>query len=103
MRHTQCAAGNQTITATDTQSSSNTGTTNNVSVSAGAATHFVGQCLGTATAGTAFNFTVTALDAFNNTATGYSGMVHFTSSDGAASLPADVTLTKWHGHIPASH
>ena len=35
-----------------------------------------------ATAGVAFNFTVTALDALGNTATGYSGTVHFTSTDG---------------------
>ena len=32
-------------------------------------------------------FTVTAKDAFNNTATGYTGPVQFTSSDGSAVLP----------------
>ncbi len=37
--------------------------------------------------GTAFNFTVTALDQFNNTATGYGGMVKFSSTDGAAFCP----------------
>jgi hypothetical protein len=47
----------------------------------------------TATAGSAFTFTVTALDAGNHTATSYSGMVHFTSSDGEAALPANATLT----------
>ncbi|MFX7121297.1 hypothetical protein ABTI10_19370, partial [Acinetobacter baumannii] len=36
---------------------------------------------------------VTALDAFNNVVTGYSGTVHFTSTDAAAVLPADMTLT----------
>ena len=36
---------------------------------------------------------MTALDQFNNTATGYSGTVHFTSSDGQAVLPSDSTLT----------
>jgi len=35
---------------------------------------------------------VTALDAFHNTATGYSGTVHFTSSDLLASLPPDYTF-----------
>src|SRR4029077_16862928 len=34
----------------------------------------------TATAGGAFNFTVTAEDANGNTLTGYTGTVHFTSS-----------------------
>ena len=36
---------------------------------------------------------MTALDQFNNTATGYGGTVHFASSDGIAALPADATLT----------
>src|SRR5439155_922031 len=43
-------------------------------------------------AGTPQGITVTAQDAFDNTATGYSGTVHFTSSDGQATLPADGTL-----------
>ncbi len=37
--------------------------------------------------------TVTALDPFNNPATGYRGTVHFTSSDAQAVLPADYTFT----------
>ena len=40
----------------------------------------------------AHNVTVTAKDAFGNTATGYLGTVHFTSSDGAAVLPANYTF-----------
>ncbi len=36
---------------------------------------------------------MTAKDAFGNTATGYTGTVHFTSSDAAAILPANGTLT----------
>ena len=44
-------------------------------------------------AGVAHNLTVTAKDASGNTATGYTGTVHFTSSDPAAVLPADATLT----------
>ena len=45
------------------------------------------------TAGAAHNFTVTAQDAFGNVTTGYTGTVHFTSSDGAAVLPANYTFT----------
>src|SRR5206468_18347 len=41
----------------------------------------------TATAGSAFNYTVTARDAFKNTATGYSGTVRFTKNDSQARLP----------------
>jgi hypothetical protein len=45
------------------------------------------------TAGTPGTFTVTVQDAFGNTATGYRGTVHFTSSDGQALLPGDYTFT----------
>ena len=37
--------------------------------------------------------TVTALDPFRNTATGYNGDVHFTSSDRATMLPDDYIFT----------
>src|SRR5207302_1831355 len=75
-------AGSQTLTATDTVTSSITGTSNAIAVNAAAATHFLVNAPASATAGTAFSFTVTAQDQFNNTATGYGGTVHFTSSDG---------------------
>ena len=45
------------------------------------------------------NFTITALDAFGNTATGYSGTIHFTSSDGQAILPADYTFIPGDGGV----
>ena len=95
-------AGTQTITATDTVTASITGVSNNIVVSPGAATHFAVVAPATANAGTAFNFNVTALDAFNNTATGYAGNVHFTSSDGAASLPPDATLINGAGTFSAT-
>src|SRR5438445_4839304 len=88
---TQVAAGLQSITATDTISGSITGTAK-VTVNPATATHYSVSAPGSATAGSAFTVTVTALDAFNNTATGYAGTVHFTSSDGAATPPADSTL-----------
>jgi hypothetical protein len=50
----------------------------------------------------AFSFTVTAKDQFNNTNTGYAGTVHFTSSDGAAILPANSTLTNGVGTFSAT-
>jgi hypothetical protein len=96
-------AGSQTITATDTVTASITGTSNSINVSsAAAATHFSVVAPATATAGTAFNFTVTALDAFNNTATTYTGTAHFTSTDGQAVLPANSMLTKGTGTFPAT-
>jgi hypothetical protein len=45
------------------------------------------------TNGTAFNLTVTALDAYGNTATGYTGTVHFTDSVSGATLPHNYTFT----------
>ena len=51
---------------------------------------------------TRLQFTVTAQDQFNNTATGYAGTVHFTSSDGNATLPADSTLTNGVGTFNAT-
>ena len=49
-------------------------------------------CLGSATVWCIL-LIVTALDATNNTATSYSGLVHFTSTDGAGVLPANTTLS----------
>src|SRR5262249_29851701 len=85
--------GNQTVTATDTVTSSITGTSDNIAVSAGTATHLSVSAPSSATAGSPVNVTVTAQDQFNNTATGYTGTVHFTSTDGVAVLPADYTFT----------
>ena len=93
--------GSQTVTATDITASSITGTSASVTVAAGTATGFKFTVPSTATAGTV-NFTVTAIDAFNNTATGYAGTVHFTSSDTKATLPADTTLTNGTANLSAT-
>ena len=45
------------------------------------------------TAGASGAFTVTAKDAYGNTATAYTGTVHFTSTDGIATLPGNYTFT----------
>jgi len=44
------------------------------------------------TAGTAHTFTVSALKSNNNVDSSYAGIVHFSSSDGQAVLPADAAL-----------
>ena len=56
----------------------------------------------TSGAGIPFTFTVTALDASNAVATSYSGTVHFTSSDPAAVLPHNQTLTNGTGTFSAT-
>jgi phospholipase C len=85
-------AGMETITATDKNSSSILGQAN-VTVTAGVATHYTITAPGSAVAGTAFQITVTAYDAYGNVATGYLGTVHFNSSDPAAILPANYAFT----------
>ncbi|HEV2520948.1 MAG TPA: choice-of-anchor D domain-containing protein, partial [Candidatus Acidoferrales bacterium] len=87
-------AGTQSLTATDTVTASITGSQTAITVNAATAASLkVSGYPNPATAGTANNFTVTALDALNNTATGYRGTVHFTSTDAQAVLPADYTFT----------
>jgi len=88
-------AGSQTITATDTVTPSITGTSPVITVTPASATTLQVSAPGAATHGMAFSVTVTALDQFGNTATGYTGTVHFTSSDGAVGviLPGDYTFT----------
>ena len=92
---TLVTTGNQTITATDTTTASITGTSNNIAVSLPPATHLSVSAPSTVSTGSAFSVTVTALDASSNIATGYTGTVHFTSTDLAAgvALPADYTFT----------
>jgi hypothetical protein len=89
---TLATAGSQSVTATDTVSGSLTATAD-VNVSPAAATHLALSAPAAATGGVAFAVTVTALDAYGNTATGYRGSIIWVSSDAAAVLPAAYTFT----------
>jgi parallel beta-helix repeat protein len=90
---TLVSAGARTVTATDTATPTILGKEQNIVVTPAAAAGFVLSGYPTAVAaGTTGSFTVTAKDAFGNVATGYTGMVHFTSSDAQASLPVDYTF-----------
>jgi hypothetical protein len=86
-------AGTPSITATDTKTGSITGTQSGITVNPAGATHLSISAPTSVKQGQAFTFTVTMLDAFGNVATGYTGTVHFTSSDGMALLPANYTFT----------
>ena len=57
-----------------------------------AAIHFLVSGPAHMPSGTPFSFSVTALDASDKKLTGYSGTVHFTSSDPHAQVPPDSTL-----------
>jgi hypothetical protein len=73
-------AGTQTLTVYDTTTSSVSGSAT-ITVSPSSASSLLLAAPATAVAGTAFNVTVTALDAYGNVATGYTGTVLLTSSD----------------------
>jgi hypothetical protein len=87
-------AGTQWITATDTVPSGVTSSEGRITVNpAAAASLALSNFPTSATAGQAGNFTVTARDPYGNIATGYLGTLHFTSSDGNATLPANYAFT----------
>jgi hypothetical protein len=87
-------AGTQSLTATDNVTSSITGTQSGIVVNAAAASVLVVSGYPSPiTHGTSGTFTVTVEDAYGNVVTGYHGTVKFTSSDAAASLPANYTFT----------
>jgi hypothetical protein len=52
-----------------------------------------------AVAGTAVNATLTAKDIYGQTALGYTGTVHFSSTDGQATLPGDYPFTLGDGGV----
>ena len=96
-------SADQTITATDSATASVSGTSAPITVSGtSVATHFSVTAPATATAGTSFSFTVTALDTSNNPVTTYAGTLQFTSSDPQAVLPASSPLTQGTGNFSAT-
>jgi len=86
-------AGSQGVRATDTVTATITGAQYIVVTPAAATTLVVSGLTSPRTAGVAGIITVTARDAFGNTATGYRGTIGFTSADTKATLPANYTFT----------
>jgi hypothetical protein len=85
-------AGPQSVAGTDTMTAHITGLAN-VSVRPAPASVLLITAPSSVTPGVAFNFTLTAVDAYGNVATGYTGSVHFSSSDPAGSLPVNYKFT----------
>ncbi|HQU44579.1 MAG TPA: VCBS repeat-containing protein, partial [Pirellulales bacterium] len=71
-------AGTQSITVSDSTTSSVTASETGITVTPAAASHFAVSAPTSSTAGSALSVTVTALDPYNNTASGYGGIVDFT-------------------------
>ena len=86
-------AGNQTFTATAALNTSLTGPSSAVAVSAVAANHLVIRFQPNAITRLPASVTVTAEDPYGNTTTTYAGTLHFTSTDSAATLPPNSTLS----------
>ena len=99
---TLTTVGSQTLTATDTSAATLTGHSGPIIVGAAAVSHFAIVAPGSTVAGGLFLFTVTAEDPFNNIIAGYSGTVHFSSTDGQASVPANSTLNSGTGQFAAA-
>ena len=81
--------GTQSITVTDIDAPNVTGTEMGIDVTSGAATHFAVVPV----VGMPNTYTVTAIDAYGNVASGYAGTVVLTSDDPSAVLPPAVSLT----------
>ena len=90
-------AGTDTLTATDSVSPGVTGTSS-FTVGAGA-TATLALTGGNGAAGVLHSVTISASDAYGNFTSGYNGLVHFTSSDTAAVLPADTALVNGTGTV----
>ena len=86
-------AGARNLAATDKATSSITGTASTSVVAASAASLALTGIATPTTAGSAASATVTVQDAYGNLATGFTGTVSFTSTDAAATLPANYTFT----------
>jgi ELWxxDGT repeat protein len=86
-------AGTQSLTVTDTVTGSLTARDGGIMVSPAPASQFVISAPSSVNAGVAFRLTVTVEDAYGNVVTGYTGTVHFGSTDTRATLPSNYTFT----------
>jgi hypothetical protein len=84
-------SGTQSVTAKDTKTTL-TGSDAAIVVNPAAASKFVVTAQSNVQQGTAFSVTVTAQDAYGNTARGYTGTMAFSSSDRHAVLPGNYTF-----------
>jgi hypothetical protein len=87
-------AGSQWVRATDIATGTITGAKSGIVVKPARATTFkVAVAMNPYPKGSSHSVKVTAFDAYGNVATGYTGTVHFTTSDAKASVPMDYTFT----------
>jgi uncharacterized membrane protein YgcG len=91
------SSGGQTFTAQDVANAANLAfnySQRDIAVTAGAMVGFAFRAPSNVSAGVAFSITLSAVDAFGNEVTGYTGTVHFAGPAGTGNLlPADYTFT----------
>jgi hypothetical protein len=85
-------AGSQQVTVTDTSTSALHASTTALVTAGEVSSLVVSGFPSPARAGSMNTFTVRASDAYGNVATGYTGTIHFTSTDAKAVLPDDYTF-----------
>ena len=103
--HTYTTNGQYTVTVTVTSTNLSTITgsgSNTANVSTHITTHLGVSGPKTGLNGSPVSVTVTALDVNNNFVPSYPGTVQFTSSDAAASLPGNTTLTNGTVTVPVT-
>jgi hypothetical protein len=86
-------AGTQLLTVTDTAKTSLSGTESGITVRPAAASKFVLAAAAVVNPGVPFSLTITVEDAYGNVVVGYTGTIHFSSTDTRATLPANYTFT----------
>ena len=88
--------GSQTVTATDKSNGViQSNTSSSVTVNPGALNDFVFSNIGTQTAGTPFNITITAQDAYGNTVTGFTSTAVLTSDNTAGAIDPAITTSNF--------
>ena len=93
--------GTQTVSVADVLAGGFTGHAT-ITVSSAAATHLAINAPAAVDVGGSLSFSVTALDDSGNVDTSFADTVHFSSTDTAASLPADAKLTNGAGTFTAT-
>lgn len=89
---TMKTSGIQKIYCEDIMNSAINGTSNDIIITHSVISGFTVSAPTIVNTGTQFTYVVTARDAYNNVIEDYTGTVHFTSTDGGATLPANYTF-----------
>src|SRR5262249_56501082 len=94
--------GTQSLTVTDTATSTLTASQSGITVVAGAASKFLVSGYPATTAATSHSFTVTMTDAYGNLVTGYRGTARFSTSEKQAAAPLKTAVIPTRSRVAIS-